>query len=102
MTEQKTPLAPDHPTHDRESCSDAEAINMDPAGSHGCARCTALVIDRLRQQNRDQAHALRLALEYWNHRQRRYKNRAPVWVEEARKALSPTTPSSKADAGEGL
>jgi hypothetical protein len=32
-------------------------------------------------------HAMKLALEYWEHRQMRYKNRAPVWVTEARKAL---------------
>lgn len=32
--------------------------------------------------------ALRLALEYWNHRQKRYKNRSPAWVQEARAALA--------------
>ena len=32
--------------------------------------------------------ALKLALEYWGHRQQRYKNRAPVWVMEARAALA--------------
>lgn len=31
--------------------------------------------------------ALKLALEYWNHRQRRYKNRHPVWVEAALSAI---------------
>jgi hypothetical protein len=36
-----------HPAHDRESCSDLYAINVDPAGSHGCARCTALALDAL-------------------------------------------------------
>jgi hypothetical protein len=32
--------------------------------------------------------ALKLALEYWAHRQQRYKNRHPVWVEAARAALA--------------
>lgn len=30
---------------------------------------------------------LKLALEYWTDRQQRYKNRAPVWVQEARALL---------------
>lgn len=32
---------------------------------------------------------LRLALEYWAHRQQRYKNRHPVWVQQARATLQP-------------
>lgn len=32
--------------------------------------------------------ALKLALEYWNHRQRRYKNRHPVWVDAALSAIA--------------
>lgn len=32
--------------------------------------------------------ALKLALEYWEHRQQRYKNRSPVWVQNARAALA--------------
>lgn len=36
----------DHPDHARTSCNDAKPINADPAGSNGCARCTALVLDR--------------------------------------------------------
>lgn len=35
------------------------------------------------------ASALKLALEYWEHRQQRYKNRSPVWVKGARNALCP-------------
>jgi hypothetical protein len=31
---------------------------------------------------------LKLAVEYFNHRQRRYKNRHPVWVERARAILA--------------
>lgn len=33
-------------------------------------------------------NALKLALEYWQHRQQRYKNRHPVWVEAAREAIA--------------
>lgn len=32
--------------------------------------------------------ALNLALEYWQDRQQRYKNRSPVWVQVARAALA--------------
>ncbi|QCP82380.1 hypothetical protein D0C27_11010 [Alcaligenes faecalis] len=32
--------------------------------------------------------ALYLALEYWTHRQQRYRNRTPTWVQKARAALS--------------
>lgn len=39
--------------------------------------------------------ALKLALEYWAHRQQRYKNRSPVWVKGARAALSTTTNSGE-------
>lgn len=35
---------------------------------------------------------LNLALEYWAHRMRRYKNRSPVWVENARALLSEGKP----------
>ncbi len=45
---------------------------------------------RLRDENALKDHALKLALEYWKHRQQRYKNRAPVWVQEARKVLGDT------------
>ena len=31
--------------------------------------------------------AQRLALEYWEHRQQRYKNRHPAWVEKARASI---------------
>lgn len=31
--------------------------------------------------------AVVLALEYWKHRQQRYKNRSPAWVQSARRAL---------------
>ena len=32
--------------------------------------------------------AMQLALEYWAHRQQRYKNRSPVWVGDARDAIA--------------
>jgi DNA repair exonuclease SbcCD ATPase subunit len=32
-------------------------------------------------------NALNLALEYWRHRQQRYKNRHPAWVEAANEAI---------------
>lgn len=35
--------------------------------------------------------ALELAIEYWAHRQQRYKNRHPVWVQTARAAMSKAT-----------
>jgi hypothetical protein len=35
--------------------------------------------------------ALNLALEYWSHRQQRYNNRSPVWVQEARAAIAKAT-----------
>lgn len=35
--------------------------------------------------------ALGLALEYWSHRQQRYKNRHPVWVQKALAALGAST-----------
>ncbi len=35
-----------HPEHNRTSCSDEEPSNAEPTGSHGCARCTALLLDQ--------------------------------------------------------
>lgn len=45
--------------------------------------------DACRQAGRanELAVVLNLALEYWAHRQQRYKNRHPVWVQNARAAL---------------
>lgn len=42
---------------------------------------------KLQDENQRLREALDLALEYWKHRQQRYKNRLPVWVELARAAL---------------
>ena len=38
--------------------------------------------------------ALKLALEYWAHRQQRYKNRHPQWVQKARAALAERQPEA--------
>lgn len=54
-------------------------------------------IDELRANARliaaapDMFHALNLALEYWQDRQQRYRNRSPVWVQEARAAIAKAT-----------
>ena len=34
-----------YPEHDRTSCSDEDACNAEAGGSHGCARCTAILLD---------------------------------------------------------
>lgn len=34
-----------YPEHDRTSCSDADPCNAEAGGSHGCARCTAIMMD---------------------------------------------------------
>lgn len=39
--------------------------------------------------------ALKLALEYWGHRQQRYTNRSPVWVQDARTIIAKATGVSK-------
>ncbi len=48
MCSNDSSYAADHPDHSRTSCNDAKPINADPAGSNGCARCTALTLDRAR------------------------------------------------------
>ncbi len=35
-----------YPQHDRTSCDDAHPVNAEAGGSHGCARCTALLLDQ--------------------------------------------------------
>lgn len=44
--------------------------------------------EQLKQQLAKSYHALKLALEYWANRQQRYKNRHPVWVQEAHEAIA--------------
>lgn len=39
----------------------------------------------------DLLEALELALKYWADRQQRYRNRAPIWVQEARAAIAKAT-----------
>ena len=43
---------------------------------------------RLHAVNQELLEALKLALEHWRHRQQRYKNRSPVWVQAARAAIA--------------
>ena len=47
--------------------------------------------DRLRARVAELEGVLRLALEYWQHRQQRYKNRFPAWVVAAKEALKEPT-----------
>ena len=42
----------------------------------------------LKEQRDDLLGALHLALEYWAHREQRYKNRSPVWVQKSREAIA--------------
>lgn len=42
--------------------------------------------------------ALELALEYWQHRQQRYKNRHPAWVKAAHAALNADKSDGETDA----
>ena len=44
--------------------------------------------ERLRAVNAALLEACGLALEYWSHRQQRYKNRHPLWVQSARAAIA--------------
>lgn len=62
--------------------------------------CHALEI-ALSQPFRDSEEiraALELALEYWQNRQQRYKNRIPVWVKKARAALAAQPSGQERDA----
>ena len=43
--------------------------------------------------------ALELALEYWAHRQKRYKNRHPVWVGKAKTSLARAKATSDGEVG---
>lgn len=48
-------------------------------------------LDFVAGQRDELMKALHLALEYWAHREQRYKNRSPVWVQEARAAIAAAT-----------
>lgn len=48
-------FANDHTYHDRSSCCDEDLCNVDPDGSLGCARCTALALDRAEEDAKDAA-----------------------------------------------
>lgn len=66
---------------------------VDDAGDYVVVADTNMYVDDHEDYARKMAaapdliHALNLALEYWQHRQQRYKNRVPVWVKEARAAI---------------
>ena len=48
----------------------------------------AAELRRLHAVNQELLEALKLALEHWRHRQQRYKNSSPVWVQAARAAIA--------------
>ena len=54
-------------------------------------QAAAAELRRLHAVNQELLEALKLALEYWRHRQQRYKNRSPVWVQAARAAITKAT-----------
>jgi hypothetical protein len=58
------------------------------AGTKQWQEEAAAELRRLHEVNQELVEALELALEYWAHRQQRYRNRHPVWVQEANKALA--------------
>jgi len=60
--------------HGGPRCADPECWNDSPAMQ---AQDGPVLAEFVR--------ALKLALEYWTDRQQRYRNRAPVWVQEARR-----------------
>jgi hypothetical protein len=60
--------------------ADDMALGRQCQGADYDVRQAALEIDAMRS-------ALKLALEYWAHRQQRYKNRHPAWVFAAKDAL---------------
>lgn len=60
--------------------------SVPPGDSRSALECEANA--RLTAVAPDLLAALRLALEYWAHRQQRYKNRHPVWVQDAHAAIA--------------
>ena len=72
-----------------------EALQMalwdDGAFELEAAECADAELRRLHEVNQELLEALKLALEYWRHRQQRYKNRSPAWVQAARAAIAKAT-----------
>lgn len=55
------------------------------------SKTSALYMDELQKAQEDIERltaAGKLALEYWEHRLRRYKNRTPVWVQDMKTAIA--------------
>lgn len=68
-------------------------------------KLTAALTEVKQQGPGEAVAALKLALEYWEHRQQRYRNRHPAWVDAARKVIeSSSAPQGEAkrQAGEGM
>jgi hypothetical protein len=65
----------------------ANDIQSDDGVANACIAEGANRLRELKARIAKLEDALKLGLEYWAHRQQRYKNRSPVWVELAREAL---------------
>ena len=81
------------PWHTRESATHVTVTNArGDAVFHDDKRIPGVMADaRLIASAPELLEALKLALEYWRHRQQRYKNRSPVWVQAARAAITKAT-----------
>jgi hypothetical protein len=62
-------------------------IQSDDGVANACIAEGANRLAELKARIAKLEDALKLGLEYWAHRQQRYKNRSPIWVERAREAL---------------
>lgn len=69
----------------------AKALNavLDFAENH--LRDATKMIEPVKAPSDEAIEVIKLALEYWSDRQQRYKNRAPVWVQDARALLEKHT-----------
>ena len=64
-------------TNRLRSWADDMALGRPCQGADFDVRQAAIEIDEMR-------NVIKLALEYWAHRQQRYKNRNPIWVQSAK------------------
>ena len=78
----------------REALKDAENARARKQAADIFIQCSERVqaaeaeSTRLKALVEEAESMTKLALEYWAHRQQRYKNRSPVWVEDARAFLA--------------